>query len=157
MKEDHHHNKLLRAIKDHLDELGALKGEVEGHWGAVDMFYRFYHQSFKVYRIQTHTMDMVSIFGKIRAAVDWEPKPERWHTPERLDKDFLQIVSEGTGKQFDMSHNKEWGKHTRPMLEAYFHAKMFLDMMIACGHRMEEASSLLDSDWASVLYLYKMR
>lgn len=157
MEEDHQHNKLLRAIKDHLDELGTLKGEAEGHWGSVDMFYRFYHRSFKVYRIQTYTVDMVALFEKIRDAVDWEPKPDRWHSPGRLDKDFLKIVFEGTGKQFDLSHNENWGKHTRPMMEAYFHAKTFLDMMIECGRRMDEASSLLPSDWAAVLYLFKMR
>jgi hypothetical protein len=32
----------------------------------------------------------------------------------------MKIVEEGTGRNFEQSHNKDWPVHTRPMLEAYW-------------------------------------
>lgn len=157
LPEDHHHAKLLRAIQARLPELKEMQQEFEGHWRQVDSFYRFYHQSFKVLRIQAYTTKMVEVFHEIRDAVDWEPEPKRWLPKTRLNPWFLQIVEEGTGKEWEDRYNSDWLLHTRPLMEAYFHAKTFLDMMIACGENMEAVSTLLSSDWAAVLYLYNMR
>lgn len=140
MESDHPVNQLLNSIKEHLPELRELR---EGQKNIDDLFYRFYHYSFKVYRVQAHTEDMVDMFKKVY--------------DRDLNEFFLQIVEEGTGKNHELDHNDEWMKHTRPMVEAFFHARRFLDMMIACGERMEVARSLLPSDWAAVLYLYRMR
>lgn len=39
--------------------------------------------------------------------------------PEReLNPTFERIIRDGTGKEFELEHNREWDKHTRPMLEA---------------------------------------
>src|SRR5438445_10480854 len=40
------------AAKARLPELEKLLEEVSSHWHAEDGFYRFYHQSFKVYGLQ---------------------------------------------------------------------------------------------------------
>jgi hypothetical protein len=44
---------LLNAIKARLPELEALLEKVSSHWHAEDSFYRFYHQSWKVYSLHT--------------------------------------------------------------------------------------------------------
>ena len=51
---------LLKAMKDRLPQLKALLAEVSGHWGYEDTIYRFYHQSFKVYRVQETTQHIVA-------------------------------------------------------------------------------------------------
>ena len=52
-----------------------------------------------------------------------------------------------------MEMNQEWLEHTRPMCEAFFHAKYFLDMAVKYGESLEKAPDMLPSGWASVLYL----
>jgi hypothetical protein len=42
-------HRLLQNIKAQLPELQELLERVEGHWGIEDTFYRYYHQSFKVF------------------------------------------------------------------------------------------------------------
>jgi len=38
--------RLLRAIRENLDELRALRDRMSGHWEYDDSVYRFYHGSF---------------------------------------------------------------------------------------------------------------
>lgn len=156
--EEHHHSQLLRALKERLPQLKELKESCEGH-RAVDNFYRYYHQSFKAYRIQDITLDIVKVFHEIRDAVDYEPK--MWeslpHTHTRLNWRFHALVENGTEIHFDLEHNQNWHKWVGPQFEAYFHAKMFLDLMIQCAERMESCCASLPSDWAAVLYLFNMR
>ena len=159
LPEDHHHSQLLRAIKERLPKLKELKEHCERHWGAVDYFYRYYHQSFKAYRVQNLTSDIVQTFFEIREAVDYEPEFFKFqpHTHTRLNWRFLSLVKKGTEKVFELEHNQDWHGHVGPQFEAYFHSKMFLDLMIACGERMDNPRGLLDSDWAAVLHLFNMR
>ena len=44
---------LLANLKAALPELEKLLDECSDHWGYEDPIYRFYHQSFKVYGIQS--------------------------------------------------------------------------------------------------------
>ena len=69
---------------------------------------------------------------------------------------FLQIVGEGTGHRFDMSCNKDWLRHTRPILEAFFHARFMLEMAVRHAE-LEEPPQTLPSGWAALLYLYGLR
>lgn len=50
-----------------------------------------------------------------------------------------------------------WLEVTRPMLEAYFHARFFLEMVIQYGEELDQAPAILPSGWAAVLYLYDLR
>lgn len=50
--------KLLHNIQRHLPQLENLLAQVEDHWGIEDAFYRFYHQSFKVYHLQQTTEEI---------------------------------------------------------------------------------------------------
>nr|MDO8111349.1 hypothetical protein [Candidatus Sigynarchaeota archaeon] len=137
---------LLRNIKVSLPALEQLLEKITGHWYYEDMVYRFYHQSFKVYRIQDTTREIVDALTKL--------------TPEgaTMNEWFREIMAQGaSGIQFDLSHNLEWTSHTRPMLEAFFHAKFFLEMAVKYGKELEHAPNMLPSGWATLLYLYNIR
>jgi hypothetical protein len=51
--------------------------------------------------------------------------PDRAPTPC-----FVEIVQQGTGKVFEVEHNSRWKETTRPMLEAFAHARYFLEMVV---------------------------
>jgi len=135
---------LFRNLKASLPELEKLLETSSSHWGYEDPVYRFYHQSFKVYYLQETTLEIVS---KLKALA-----------PERpLNDWFLGIVAEGTGKTFSFEDNKDWLRITRPILEAFFHARYFLEMAVKYGKELEFPPTLLPSGWAALLYLYSLR
>ncbi len=69
---------------------------------------------------------------------------------------FSRIVSDGTGKEFHMDDNARWLETTRPIVEAFFHARYFLDM--ACRYTpTPEKDQSLPSGWAALLYLFDRR
>jgi hypothetical protein len=104
---------LLLNIKDRLAELKKLLHEVEDHWGVEDAFYRYYHQSLKVFeQAQSPTEKIVTALKELL--------PER-----ELNKWFTGIVAQGTGRQFKLEHNEHWPESTGPVLEALFHAHFF--------------------------------
>lgn len=135
---------LLQAAKTHLPQLKKLLAEASSHWGYEDPIYRFYHQSFKVYDTQKNTERIVS-----------ELKALAPHL--KLNANFMQIIAEGTGKSFHLSHNENWLSHVRPMIEAFFHAKHMLEMICKYANELDEAPQVLPSGWATVLYLYNLR
>ena len=55
---------LLQSLKNDLPALEKLLEEAESHWGVEDPFYRFYHQSFKVYHVQDLTGRIVEALRK---------------------------------------------------------------------------------------------
>lgn len=139
-------NILLNNIKDKLPELEDLMKEMNSHWVYEDSIYRFYYHSFKVYVLQEQTKKIVAALQSI--------------TPEGQSfcEEFQEIIDSGaSGKKFELEHNKNWTSHTRVFLEAFFHAKFFLEMAIKYGKELEEALSSLPSGWAALLCLYKIR
>lgn len=135
---------LLESIKSNIKHLEKLLKDSSGHWSYEDLVYRFYHGSFKVYGIQETTRHIIHWFNRVGRG-------------RKLNEQFLDIVKDGTGKRFEMAHNQDWDDHTRPMVEAFFHAKYFLEMMVKYGNELKEDVHILPSGWASVLYLYNMR
>lgn len=136
---------LLYRIKARLPELEQVWEEhVADHWAEEDMVYRYYHQSYKVYGIQTDTEAIVNILQEVG-----HPRP--------LNSEFLAIIQAGTGKKFKASHNRRWNTHTLLQLQAFWHAKYFLEQMIKYGKELDTAPQCLPSGWASVLYLYNLR
>ena len=65
----------------------------------------------------------------------------------------MHIVREGTGKTFTEEDNKNWLAVTRPIAEAFFHARYFLEMAIKYGKELEFPPQQLPSGWAALLYL----
>lgn len=135
---------LFDNLKNKLPELESVLKEVNDKWNHEDCVYRFYHGSFKVYRIQYETERIVDCLKSLL------PETE-------LNKNFLEIYNKGTGKVFDLSHNKDWNNHTRPLLEAFFHSRYFLEMAIKYSKELNEPPQVLPSGWAALLYLYNLR
>jgi hypothetical protein len=135
---------LLANLKASLPKLEKLLDECSDHWGYEDPIYRFYHQSFKVYALGHTTKGIVSALQEL--------------SPDRpLNEWFLRIVGEGTDKTFELEHNARWLEMTRPIIEAFFHARYFLEMAVRYGRDLATAPQLLPSGWASLLYLYGLR
>ena len=137
------HERTLRAnLKARGDELRALWESVNDHWGYEDSIYRFYHQSFKVFRLQEVTLKIVATLESL--------------LPERpLNPWFLEIVREGTGRQFSTDDNARWLAATRPIVEAFFHARYFLELCVR--YPDPPVSLFIASGWASLLTLYGIR
>ena len=53
--------------------------------------------------------------------------------------------------------NRDWLNETRPILEAFFHAKTFLGLAVRYAKALDHAPRLLPSGWAAVLSLYNAR
>ena len=135
---------LFANLKSALPDLKALLEKCSSHWGYEDPVYRFYHHSFKVYRIQETTAEIVKALQTLA--------PGR-----QLHDEFTQIVREGTGKEFALQHNAVWMETTRPILEAFFHAHFFLEMAVRYGEGLDSPPNILPSGWAALLYLYDLR
>ena len=134
---------LLCRIKAEMPALEALAARCRSTW-CEDLVYRFYHQSFKVYRIQDLTAEVAD---KLRSLAPGRP----------LNSWFEEILKEGTGREFKLAHNEDWLAFTRPMLEAFFHARYFLEMAAKYGRELESPPNSLPSGWAALLYLYNLR
>ena len=136
---------LLANLRAALPELRATKARCDDEWGAEDGVYRFYHQSMKTFdRLQPLTEAIVAALAKL--------SPDR-----ELNAWFRTIVAEGTGKQFAMSDNKRWLEVVRPIVEAFFHARYFLDMACKYGAALDAPPNMLPSGWAAFLCLYDLR
>jgi len=135
---------LFKNLKAELPILEVLLENSSGPWGYEDPIYRFYHQSFKVFNLQDRTMEIVAKLQGLLPEVPLNP----W---------FMQIIGEGTGKTFAPEDNRNWPAVTRPIIEAFFHARYFLDMAVKFGHEWDFPPRLLPSGWASFLYLYNQR
>jgi hypothetical protein len=134
-------DKLLGELKSNLRSLRALLDATSDY---EDLVYRFYHQSFKVYFIQSNTE---KIIAKLQSLAP--------HLP--LNDWFMDIVRQGTSREFSFADNENWLAITRPMLEAYFHARYFLQMACKYGKELKSAPNIMPSGWAALLYLYNIR
>jgi len=136
---------LLGRIKQRLPELEELLAQIEDHWGEEDGVYRFYHQSFKVFRLQEFVKTAFKLIEEIGGADD---PPCEW---------YCQIVKEGTEHHFNERTNAEWLRQTRPILEAFWHSTYFVSMMVQYAKKLESAPRALPSGWAAVLCLFELR
>ena len=135
---------LLETIKARLSELEVLHSEMQQAY--EDRIYRFYHGSFKVYDLQQDTIQAVTLFRDIGQSVNGQ-----------LCTRFEEIVAAGTGITFSGEHNKDWSRYIRPQVEAFLHAKYFVEMMVMHGRAMDQVSHVLPSGWAAILELYRQR
>lgn len=137
---------LLANIKLRLPELENLLEEMNSHWCYEDLVYRFYYHSFKVYNLQNETKKIIKALRSVA--------PER----QNFCVEFREIIESGaSGKKFKLEHNKNWTYHTRAFVEAFFHAKFFLEMAIKYGKKLKKPPVILPSGWATLLCLYNLR
>jgi len=135
---------LFKNLQAQLPELETLLHQCSNHWGYEDPIYRFYHHSFKVYGLQDETVKIVQALQRLAPQLT-------------LNEQFLRIVAAGTGKVFTPKDNRNWDAVTRPILEAFFHARFFLEMVVKYGHELQAPPNTLPSGWAALLYLYNLR
>jgi hypothetical protein len=136
---------LLTNLQKELGGLEALLEQCNDHWSYEDGVYRFYHGSLKVFgRLQPKTLRVVEALQSLL--------PE---TP--MNEWFLEIVRQGTGKEFKREDNDNWLAVTRPIVEAFFHARFFLEMAVKYGRELEFPPRAMPSGWAALLYLYNLR
>jgi len=137
-------NKLLSNIKENkakIEELYNIFKQLE-----EDYVYRFYHQSFKVFGATAQLNQARELFERL--APNSSP----------LNDWFREIVDEALSREFDIEKtNQNWLAETRPILEAFWHAKYFLEQMLAAADELNESPHILPSGWAAVLYLYDLR
>ena len=149
-------NDLLSALKDKMPILEALLARMQDHWVGEDGIYRFYHGSYKLFRLQDATLEIVSVLQSI--------VPGR-----KLTGYFMTIVKDGTGKTMNRTTNQRLVKETRPIAEAFFHAMYFLEMAVKYGKELELVENTqpetieekfrvgsLPSGMAALLCLYEM-
>src|SRR5260370_24488189 len=106
--------------------------------------YRFYHQSCKVFYLQERTQEIVA---KLQGLAPALPMNE-W---------FIEIIRQGTGKEFDLKDNENCTAVTRPILEAFFHARYFLEMAFKYGMKLDSPPERLPTVWAALPYFYSLR
>lgn len=136
--------RLLRNLREKKAELRAQLKASSDHWGYEDPVYRFYHQSFKVYWLQERTRSLTGLLLEI--APDDQP----------LDPWFLEIVRAGTDRTFTPEDNARWAEATRPIVEAFFHARYFVEMAVRYS-RLKVPPQILPSGYAALLCLYGLR
>jgi hypothetical protein len=138
---------LLDNIKADLPRLEHMLETYSSPGGYEDHIYRFYCESFKVYSLQMATKQIVDNLRNLSPNED-----------KKLDSYFEKIIQEGTsGKKWELKHNKDWYHQTVPFVNAFFHAKFFLEMAVKYGHELEEAPKPRPYGWAALLSLYNIK
>ena len=136
---------LLKNIKSNLEEIRNLLELIKSHWVYEDHVYRFYHQSYEIFPLQKITEDIVNLLRSLATEGC------------TINRFFDEIFKEGTGVMFEDSYNKNWTQKTRPIVEAFLHAKFFLEMAFKYGSELVKAPEILPSGWAALLYFYNLR
>lgn len=136
--------RLLETIKEHKSEIESLFEMFQRL--EPEIVYRFYHQSFKVY----------TATGLVKQAKDLFERLSPDTLP--LNSWYSLIADTAISKEFDSTRTNEiWLEETRPILEAFWHSKYFLQHMIESANELETAPQVLPYGWAAVLYLYDLR
>lgn len=136
--------RLFGNLKKSESELAEALKMLSAEHQYADGVYRFYHQSFKVFALQDCTLQIVQQLRQL--------------SPDRpLHPWFERIIAEGTTNKFSTETNERWIEKTRPILEAFFHAKFMLEMAVQSARELSAPPLLLPGTWAALLYLYQLR
>lgn len=133
---------LLARIKSNMGLLKDLLNKYSDHWNYEDCIYRFYHHSYKVQWVKTNTKQIYDALCKLA-------DPDRG-----MNSQYEEIVKEGLSEILDI--NSQWCE-TRKWVEAFFHSKYFLEMLVKYGEELDEVPQMLPSGFAAVLELYNLR
>ncbi len=120
--------KLVAEVKERLPELTALLTRMNDDY--EDGIYRFYHGSFKVDYLQYLTEHAVEIVLAIA------PNPA-------LDSRFVEIMLAGTGNELREAKGEIAPDAPRRIVEAFFHARYFVEMLCMYGERAAELQQSL--------------
>ncbi len=136
---------LLLNMRQQVPELRRVLEDVNSEWCYEDRVYRYYNQSFKVFDLQNATREMSDVL----AAIAPEGRP--------FCELFSQILQQGTGREFSLEDNQHWAERTAPIVQAFFHAKYFVEMAVKYAAELAEPPQPMPSGWAALLCLYGIR
>ena len=135
---------LLLRIKARLPELEELARTLRE--AEEDGVYRFYHGSYKVFDLQDPVKEAFALIKEIGVEAD----------PPHFD--YARIVEAGTAHDFQGERtNANWVVETKPILEAFWHTKYFINMMVKYAKELETVEMPLDYGMAAVLYVFELR
>jgi hypothetical protein len=135
---------LLDNIKRNVQRIDALSKQFRNE--EPDLVYRFYHQSFKVFIMNSLIESADDLFKELGPG------------SKELNSWYRLITKTALAQEFDASEtNEKWLHQTPPILLAFWNAKYFLEQMIVAADALETAPQVLPSGWAAVLYLYNLR
>ena len=108
--------------------------------------YRFYHGSYKVFHLQRPVKKAFALIKEIGGEAD----------PPHFG--YARIVEARTAHDFQEERtNANWDVETKPILEAFWHTKCFVNMMVKYAKELEKVEMPLDYGMAAVLYLFELR
>ncbi len=134
---------LLQNIRQHAPELRRVLDEANDEWVYEDGMYRYYHQSWKVFDLQSATQMMADALATIA--------PEG----RAFGGFFTDILQQGTGREFSLADNQHWLERAGPVVQAFLHARYFVEMATKYAG-LAEPPQPMPSGWAALLCLYGM-
>jgi hypothetical protein len=136
---------LLSKMKKHAADLQNVLTEANDDWGYEDGIYRFYYQSFKVFAMQNYTEQLVNALRSVA--------PEQ----QQSCAFFEQVCRSGLGREFKPEDNDHWIEVTAPIVQAFLHARYFVEMAVKYAAILDEPPQPMPSGWAALLCLYEIR
>ena len=136
---------LLLNMRQHAPELRRVLEDASSEWCYEDGIYRFYHGSLKVFRLQSATREMADAL----AAIAPEGRP--------FCPLFGEVLQQGTGREFSLEDNQHWLERAAPIVQAFFHARYFVEMAVKYAAELAEPPQPMPSGWAALLCLYGIR
>lgn len=140
---------LLKNIKKELPRLEDFLRSINAHWCYEDLIYRFYHQSYKVY-YRFPIKEAIDILNSLSPMAPGD-------IPNLPNHPFLKSILAAVPLGFVQSHNDDWCKYTRPIVEVSLHLKYFIEMAVKYGKELDKAPDMMPSGWAALLYYYGLR
>lgn len=134
---------LFLRIKARLPKLESVARDLEEI--EENGIYRFYHGSYKVFYLQDPVKEAFTLIKEIGGESD----------PPNFE--YARIIEAGTAHQFTATTNENWEAETKPILEAFWHTKYFVNMMVKYGKELEKVERALQPGMAAVLYLFELR
>lgn len=139
---------LMNTEKALLDNMKSKQSQIhllleEAIYDEEYCFYRFYHNSFKVFFIQDWTEKAVALLQSF--------SPEATFCPE-----FQRIIEQGTDRKFKQADNRQWSESIRPLLEAFTHSRYFLKMASKYGQSIDAPPETMPYGWAALRHLYQI-
>jgi hypothetical protein len=136
-------NALFLRIKARLPELVEIAATLEE--AEEDGVYRLYHGSYKFFYLQ----DPVKVAFEVIKEIGGESDPPHF--------EYARIVAAGTTHQMSAPTNQNWEAETKPILEAFWHTKYFINMMVKYAKELETVEMPMQPGMAAVLYLFELR
>lgn len=139
--------RLLENAKARIGDVERLAAAFER--AEEDGVYRYYHQSFKVFGLQSLVRAALALLSELTPA------------EEPLYHRFTAICREALAHEWRWNEmqavNANWQERARPVLEAFWHCGYFLRQLARYGRELEAAPEMLPDGWAAVLELYGQR